>query len=147
VCVLQITLSLVTEWLISRVIRHRDDVVDALHLEMQSDLPPRRRAHSTTDLTPRINTMCTSSTFPALVVPYFHRGRSFPGTTVLCQNKIWVFGGNRLQALNSVWTLGVGGSLDRMKWERAVISGRKWSSPRGYYTANFVRERDGHRWR
>jgi len=38
-------------------------------------------------------------------------------TTVLYQNKIWVFdGGNGLQALNDVWFLRVGSSsLDRMR--------------------------------
>jgi Rab9 effector protein with kelch motifs len=47
-------------------------------------------------------------------------------------------GGNGLQALNDVWTLDVSGSLDRTKWERVTISGRKRPSPRGYHTANLV---------
>ena len=32
----------------------------------------------------------------------------------------------------------MGSSLDRMKWEQVVISGRKWPSLRGYHTANLV---------
>jgi len=60
-------------------------------------------------------------------------------TTVLYQNKIWVFGGgNGLQALNDVWTLDVSGSLDRMRWDQVAIVGRKRPSPRGYHTANLV---------
>jgi hypothetical protein len=39
-------------------------------------------------------------------------------TTMLYQNKVWVFSsGNGLQALNDVWTLDVGNSLNRMRWE------------------------------
>jgi Rab9 effector protein with kelch motifs len=42
-------------------------------------------------------------------------------------------GGNGLHALNDVWT------LDRMRWERVAIADRKRPSPRGYHTANLVR--------
>ena len=60
-------------------------------------------------------------------------------TTVLYQNKICVFsGGNGLQALNEVWTLDVGSSLDRTRWDRSPYRGRKRCLPRGYRTANLV---------
>ena len=38
--------------------------------------------------------------------------------------------GNRLQALNDVWT------LDRIRWEQVTISGHKQLSPRGNHMAN-----------
>ncbi|KAI0258345.1 hypothetical protein BC834DRAFT_926538 [Gloeopeniophorella convolvens] len=60
-------------------------------------------------------------------------------TTVLYQGKIWVFGGgNGMQALNDVWTLDVGGALDRVCWEHMPVNGRKRPAPRGYHTANLV---------
>ena len=126
------------------------------HPEMQGDLPPPCRAHSATLVGRKIviigggeNASYYNSvhvfdiptrrwsrpTFTTADVPPPRRAH----TTVLYQNKIWVFGGgNGLQALNDVWTLDVSGSLDRMKWEQVAISGRKRPSPRGYHTANLV---------
>jgi UDP-N-acetylglucosamine:LPS N-acetylglucosamine transferase len=126
------------------------------HPEMQGDLPPPCRAHSATLVGRKIviigggeNASYYNSvhvfdiptrrwsrpTFTTTDVPPPRRAH----TTVLYQNKIWVFGGgNGLQALNDVWTLDVSGSLDRMRWEQVAISGRKRPSPRGYHTANLV---------
>ena len=123
---------------------------------MQGDLPPPCRAHSATLVGRKIvvigggeNASYYNSvhvfdiptrrwsrpTFTTADVPPPRRAH----TTVLYQNKIWVFGGgNGLQALNDVWTLDVSGSLDRMKWEQVAILGRKRPSPRGYHTANLV---------
>ena len=69
-----------------------------------------------------------------------HRDAQRPFTTMsrslsdCCGSKA----GNGLQVLNDVWISDVGSSLDRMKWEQVVISGRKWPSARGYHTANLV---------
>jgi UDP-N-acetylglucosamine:LPS N-acetylglucosamine transferase len=126
------------------------------HPEMQGDLPPPCRAHSATLVGRKIviigggegasyynsvhvfdipTRRWSRPTFTSTDVPPPRRAH----TTVLYQNKIWVFGGgNGLQALNDVWTLDVSGSLDRMKWEQVIISGRKRPSPRGYHTANLV---------
>jgi Rab9 effector protein with kelch motifs len=126
------------------------------HPEMQGDLPPPCRAHSATLVGRKIviigggegasyyNSVhvfdiparrWSRPTFTTTDIPPPRRAH----TTVLYQNKIWVFGGgNGLQALNDVWTLDVSGSLDRMKWEQVMISGRKRPSPRGYHTANLV---------
>lgn len=126
------------------------------HPEMQGDLPPPCRAHSATLIGRKIiiigggegasyynsvhvfdipTRRWSRPTFTTTEVPPPRRAH----TTVLYQNKIWVFGGgNGLQALNDVWTLDVGTSLDRMKWEQVAITGRKRPSPRGYHTANLV---------
>jgi Kelch motif/Galactose oxidase, central domain len=126
------------------------------HPEMQGDLPPPCRAHSATLVGRKIvifgggegatyyhtvhvfdipSRRWSRPTFTTTDVPPPRRAH----TTVLYQNKIWVFGGgNGLQALNDVWALDVGGSLDRMKWEQVTITGRKRPSPRGYHTANLV---------
>jgi Rab9 effector protein with kelch motifs len=59
-------------------------------------------------------------------------------TAVLYNNKIWIFGGgNGMQALNDVWTLTVGVSTDKMRWEQVEIEGKK-PTARGYHTANLV---------
>lgn len=126
------------------------------HPEMQGDLPPPIRAHSATLVGRKIviigggegasyynsvhvfdipTRRWSRPTLTTADVPPPRRAH----TTVLYQNKIWVFGGgNGLQALNDVWTLDVGTSLDRMKWEQITITGRKRPSPRGYHTANLV---------
>lgn len=126
------------------------------HPEMQGDLPPPCRAHSATLVGRKIiiigggegasyynsvhvfdipTRRWSRPTLTTADVPPPRRAH----TTVLYQNKIWVFGGgNGLQALNDVWTLDVGTSLDRMKWEQITITGRKRPSPRGYHTANLV---------
>jgi|SRR5713226_969691 len=126
------------------------------HPEMQGDLPPPCRAHSATLVGRKVvligggeNASYYNSVHvfdiptrrwsrPTLTtsdVPPPRRAH----TTVLYQNKIWVFGGgNGLQALNDVWTLDVSGSLDRMRWEQVAINGRKRPSQRGYHTANLV---------
>ncbi len=123
---------------------------------MQGDLPPPCRAHSATLVGRKVvligggeNASYYNSVHvfdiptrrwsrPTLTtsdVPPPRRAH----TTVLYQNKIWVFGGgNGLQALNDVWTLDVSGSLDRMRWEQVAINGRKRPSQRGYHTANLV---------
>ncbi|KAH9177240.1 galactose oxidase [Lactarius sanguifluus] len=126
------------------------------HPEMQGDLPPPCRAHSATLIGRKIviigggegasyynsvhvfdipTRRWSRPTFTTTDVPPPRRAH----TTVMYQGKIWVFGGgNGLQALNDVWTLDVGTSLDRMKWEQVAITGRKRPSPRGYHTANLV---------
>ncbi|KAH9003785.1 hypothetical protein EDB86DRAFT_2826355 [Lactarius hatsudake] len=126
------------------------------HPEMQGDLPPPCRAHSATLIGRKIviigggegasyynsvhvfdisTRRWSRPTFTTTEVPPPRRAH----TTVMYQGKLWVFGGgNGLQALNDVWTLDVGTSLDRMKWEQVAITGRKRPSPRGYHTANLV---------
>jgi hypothetical protein len=126
------------------------------HPEMQGDVPPPVRAHSATLIGRKIVVIAggegatyynsvhvfdiptrrwSRPTLTTADVPPPRRAH----TTVLYQSKIWVFGGgNGLQALNDVWTLDVGTSLDRMKWEQITITGRKRPSPRGYHTANLV---------
>lgn len=126
------------------------------HPEMQGELPPPCRAHSATLVGRKIviigggegasyynsvhvfdipSRRWSRPTFMTGDVPPPRRAH----TTVLYQSKIWVFGGgNGLQALNDVWTLDVGTSLDRMRWEQVAITGRKRPSPRGYHTANLV---------
>ena len=126
------------------------------HPEMQGDLPPLCRVHSTTLIGRKIviiggskgasyynrvfvfdiPTRCWSHPmFTTTDIPPLRRAHA----TVLYQNKIWVFGGgNRLQALNNVWTLNVSSSLDWMHWEQVAILGCKQALPRGYHTANLV---------
>jgi hypothetical protein len=126
------------------------------HPDMQGDLPPPCRAHTATLVGRKIviigggegasyynsvhvfdipTRRWSRPTFTSAEIPPPRRAH----TTVLYQNKIWVFGGgNGLQALNDVWTLDVGTSLDRMRWEQFAIAGRKRPSPRGYHTANLV---------
>src|ERR1700677_3420492 len=126
------------------------------HPEMQGDLPPPCRAHSATLVGRKIVTFAGGGgasyynsvhvfdiptrrwSRPTLTTAHIPPPRR-AHTTFLYQNKIWVFGGgNGLQALNDVWTLDIGTSLDRMKWEQVAITGRKRPSPRGYHTANLV---------
>jgi hypothetical protein len=107
------------------------------HHEVQGDLPPPWGAHSATlvgceiiiigsgegasyynglyvfdiPTRPVVTAMFTTTDAPPPPLPPRHTH-----STVLYQNKIWVFGGgNGLQALNDVWTFYVGGSLDRMR--------------------------------
>jgi hypothetical protein len=130
-----------SEWLIGMMIHHRGDAVGALHPGTQSD----PSTDTTTDITPRFITMCTSSTFQALVVLY----PTFTGAEVSPAQQCYAktrFGWT--SAMSSDRRVDSGRRrLDRMKWEGAVISGRKWSSRRGYYTANFLQEGNWHRWR
>lgn len=59
-------------------------------------------------------------------------------TAVLYHNKIWVYGGgNGTHALDDLWTLTVNVPLDKMRWEKVEVSGRKPTN-RGYHTANIV---------
>ena len=126
------------------------------HPDMQGDLPPPCRAHSATLVGRKIviigggegssyyNSVhvfdipmrrWSRPTFTSTELPPPRRAHS----TVLYQNRIWVFGGgNGLQPLNDVWTLDISNSLDRMTWEQVTISTRERPSPRGYHTANLV---------
>lgn len=57
---------------------------------------------------------------------------------MLYRNKIWVYGGgNGTHALDDLWTLTVNVPLDKMRWEKVEVSGRKPTN-RGYHTANIV---------
>ncbi|KAJ2915363.1 hypothetical protein MD484_g5082, partial [Candolleomyces efflorescens] len=70
-------------------------------------------------------------------------------TAVYYDNKIWIFGGgNGLNALNDVWTLDLGsnhtglveGTEGRgLRWEEKITTTVK-PCPRGYHTANLVRD-------
>lgn len=42
-----------------------------------------------------------------------------------------------MEALNDVWTLDVGGPVEKFRWEQLETRGRK-PTPRGYHTANLV---------
>ena len=99
---------------------------------MQGDLPPPCRAHSATLIGRKIVIIgggegaSYSNSVYVFYTPMRRRSRPtftttdvplprHAHTTVLYQNKIWVFSrGNGLQALRDVWTLDVIGSLDRM---------------------------------
>lgn len=59
-------------------------------------------------------------------------------TAVFYRNRVYIFGGgNGTQALNDLWTLDVGVSVEKMKWEELETKGRK-PTARGYHTANLV---------
>ena len=128
------------------------------HPEMQGDLPPPRCTHSATLVGRKVvvigggggasyynnvyvfDILTCRWSRPAFMTTDVPPPRC-AHTTVLYQNKILVFGGgNGLQALNNVWTLDVGSSLDGMRSEQVTISGPKQPSSRGYHTAVLVQD-------
>ncbi|KAH7910001.1 hypothetical protein BJ138DRAFT_1009756 [Hygrophoropsis aurantiaca] len=125
------------------------------HPEMLGEIPPPCRAHTATLVDRKIvifgggqgpvyydSTYILDTTTRRWIAPNFGE-RECPAprrahTSVLYQNKIWVFGGgNGLTALNDLWTLDVGVSIDRMRWEPIRTRGEP-PAPRGYHTANLV---------
>ncbi|KZT25033.1 galactose oxidase [Neolentinus lepideus HHB14362 ss-1] len=128
------------------------------HPEMVGDIPPPCRAHTATLVDKRLvifgggqgpvyyNSVYVLDTVTRRwTQPVFPPDAEGPAprrahTAVLWSGKLWVFGGgNGMQALNDLWTLEVGGPIERMRWEQAETYGKK-PNPRGYHTANLVGE-------
>ncbi|KAI0920502.1 hypothetical protein AcV5_010219 [Taiwanofungus camphoratus] len=127
-----------------------------LHPEMLGEVPPPCRAHTATFVDRRIvvfgggegpvyyNDVYVLDTITRRWThPVFSGGAPVPPprrahTAVLYKNKVWIFGGgNGMEALNDVWTLDVGGPVEKFRWEQLETRGRK-PTPRGYHTANLV---------
>ncbi|KIJ41980.1 hypothetical protein M422DRAFT_60410 [Sphaerobolus stellatus SS14] len=128
------------------------------HPETTGEGPPPCRAHSATQVDRRIfvfgggaglsffndlyvlDTVLRSWTKvvhpPNAKVPIPRRAH----TTWLYKGKIYMFGGgNGEKALNDVWTLDVTVPYEEMRWEEVKVEGDK-PGPRGYHTANLVRD-------
>ena len=120
------------------------------------DLPPNCRAHTATLVDRKIvvfgggeevayynSIHILDTTTRRWIQPTFPEDTKLPPprrahTAVLYKNKIWVFGGgNGTQALNDVWSLDVGGPIERMRWEQVETRGKK-PAARGYHTANLI---------
>ncbi|KAI0744793.1 galactose oxidase [Earliella scabrosa] len=126
------------------------------HPDVNGDIPPPCRAHTATLVDRKIfvfgggegpayynDVYILDTAMRRWMHPLFPEGTVLPPprrahTSVLYKNKLWIFGGgNGSTALNDVWTLDVGGSVDRLRWELVETRGKK-PTARGYHTANLI---------
>ena len=124
--------------------------------DMLGDIPPPCRAHTATLVDRRLvvfgggegpvyrnDVYILDTATRRWSQPRFPPEMSMPPprrahTAVYYRNKVWIFGGgNGTQALNDLWTLEVGPSPDKMRWELQQTKGKKPTS-RGYHTANLI---------
>lgn len=136
--------------------KSRTETMQWTHPELTGDIPPPCRAHTAT-LVDRKLIVFGGGEGPAYyndvyildtatrrwIHPLYPEGSALPPprrahTSVLYKNKLWIFGGgNGSTALNDVWTLDVGGPVERMRWEQIETIGTA-PTARGYHTANLI---------
>lgn len=123
---------------------------------MYGDIPPPCRAHTATLVDRRLvffgggegpvyrnDIYLLDTVTRRWQQPKFPKSTKLPPprrahTSVFYRNRVYIFGGgNGTQALNDLWTLDVGVSVEKMKWEEMETKGKK-PTARGYHTANLV---------